>query len=89
MNIKSISKRTLAYMILKVSATLGGGFVVGVEVWQAAAVAAFVGFMEVAEEVKKFSDDKKGMAAAKKAATTSGKKMMDSRKGAMMSYLKK
>jgi|TARA_R110000803_G_scaffold32320_1_gene71301 hypothetical protein len=38
---------------------------------------------------KKFSYDKKGMAAAKKAATTSGKKMMDSRKGAMMSYLKK
>ena len=53
MNIKSISKRTLAYMILKVSATLGGGFVVGVEVWQAAAVAAFVGFMEVAEEVSR------------------------------------
>jgi hypothetical protein len=53
MNIKAISKRTLAYMILKVSATLGGGFVVGVEVWQAAAVAAFVGFMEVAEEVSR------------------------------------
>ena len=53
MNIKSISKRTLAYMVLKVSATLGGGFVVGVEVWQAAAVAAFVGFMEVAEEVSR------------------------------------
>jgi|TARA_R110000744_G_scaffold23225_1_gene58962 hypothetical protein len=38
---------------------------------------------------KKYSYDKKGMAAAKKAATMSGKKMMDSRKGAMMSYLKK
>jgi len=53
MNFKSISKRTLAYMTLEVSGTLGGGFVVGVEVWQAAAVAAFVGFMEVAEEVSR------------------------------------
>ena len=53
MNIKAISKRTLAYMVLNVSGTLGGGFVVGVEVWQAAAVAAFVGFMEVAEEVSR------------------------------------
>jgi len=53
MNIKSISKRTVAYMVLKVSGTLGGGFVVGVEVWQAAAVAAFVGFMEVAEEISR------------------------------------
>ena len=53
MNIKAISKRTFAYVVLKVSATLGGGFVVGVEVWQAAAVAAFVGAMEVAEEVSR------------------------------------
>jgi hypothetical protein len=53
MNLKAISKRTLAYMILKVSATLGGGFVVGVEIWQAAAVAAFVGVMEVAEEISR------------------------------------
>lgn len=53
MNWKSISKRTVAYIVLKVSGTLGGGFVVGVEVWQAAAVAAFVGFMEVAEEVSR------------------------------------
>jgi hypothetical protein len=53
MNIKSISKNTVAYVILKVSATLGGGFVVGVEVWQAAAVAAFVGIMEVAEEISR------------------------------------
>jgi len=52
-NIKSISKRTVAYVVLKVSATLGGGFVVGVEVWQAAAVAAFVGIMEVAEEISR------------------------------------
>lgn len=53
MNIKQLSKRTIAYIVLKVSGTLGGGFVVGVEVWQAAAVAAFVGLMEVAEEVSR------------------------------------
>jgi len=53
MNVRSISKRTISYVILKVSATLGGGFVVGVEVWQAAAVAAFVGIMEVAEEISR------------------------------------
>jgi len=52
-NVKAISKRTVAYVVLKVSATLGGGFVVGVEVWQAAAVAAFVGIMEVAEEISR------------------------------------
>ena len=53
MNLKSISKRTLAYMILKVSGTLGGGFVFGVEVWQAAAMAAFIGFMEISEELSR------------------------------------
>ena len=53
MNIKQLSKRTIAYIVLKVSGTLGGGFVVGVEIWQAAAVAAFVGLMEVAEEVSR------------------------------------
>ena len=52
-NLKSISKRTVAYIILKVSGTLGGGFVMGVEVWQAAAMAAFIGFMEVAEEISR------------------------------------
>lgn len=52
-NLKSISKRTFAYIVLKVSGTLGGGFVMGVEVWQAAAMAAFIGFMEVAEEISR------------------------------------
>lgn len=52
-NVKSISKRTVAYIVLKVSGTLGGGFVMGVEVWQAAAMAAFIGFMEVAEEISR------------------------------------
>jgi len=40
-------------MILKVSGTLGGGFIMGVEVWQAAAMAAFIGFMEVTEELSR------------------------------------
>lgn len=53
MNLISLSKRTVAYIILKVSATLGGGAVIGVEVWQAALLAAFIGFMEVAEEVSR------------------------------------
>lgn len=53
MNIKKITKRTLAYIILKVSGTLGGGFVFGIEVWQAAAMAAFVGIMEVAEQLSR------------------------------------
>jgi len=47
LNIKAITKRTIAYIVLKVSGTLGGGFVMGVEIWQAAAMAAFIGFMEV------------------------------------------
>lgn len=53
MNWKALSKRSIAYVVLKVSGTLGGGFVFGVEVWQAAAMAAFVGLMEIAEEVSR------------------------------------
>jgi hypothetical protein len=53
MNLKSISKRTAAYIILKVSGTLGGGFVFGVEVWQAAAMAAFIGLMDISEELSR------------------------------------
>lgn len=52
-NLKAISKRTVAYIVLKVSGTLGGGFVMGVEIWQAAAMAAFIGLMEVMEEVSR------------------------------------
>jgi hypothetical protein len=52
-NIKAITKRTIAYIILKVSGTLGGGFVMGIEIWQAAAMAAFIGFMEVTEELSR------------------------------------
>tara|TARA_R110000764_G_scaffold172631_1_gene259443 strand:- start:441 stop:644 length:204 start_codon:yes stop_codon:yes gene_type:complete len=39
--------------VLKVSGTLGGGALIGVEVWQAALLAAFIGAMEVAEEVSR------------------------------------
>ena len=53
MNVKRIGKRAIAYIILKVSGTLGGGFVMGVEVWQAAAMAAFIGTMEIAEELSR------------------------------------
>ena len=53
MNIKRIGKRAFAYIVLKVSGTLGGGFVMGVEVWQAAAMAAFIGTMEIAEELSR------------------------------------
>ncbi len=53
MNLKRISKRALAYIILKVSGTLGGGFVFGIEVWQAAAMAAFIGLMEISEELSR------------------------------------
>ena len=52
-NLKSITKRTIAYIVLKVSATLGGGFVMGIEVIQAVVMAAFIGVMEVAEEVSR------------------------------------
>lgn len=53
MNWKSLSKRTVAYIILKVSGTLGGGFIMGIEIWQAAAMAGFIGLMEVMEEVSR------------------------------------
>lgn len=58
MNIERISKRALAYIIMKVSGTLGGGFVFGIEVWQAAAMAAFIGVMEISEELsRKYVED--------------------------------
>jgi hypothetical protein len=53
LNFKNITKRTIAYVVLKVSGTLGGGFAMGIEIWQAAAMAAFIGVMEVAEDVSR------------------------------------
>jgi hypothetical protein len=52
MNIlKIILKRTIALVILKVSAVLAAGSLGGVELWQSALIAAFVGVMEVAESL--------------------------------------
>lgn len=51
--LKVISKRTLALIILRVSGTLAGGSIAGVELWQAAALAAFIGVMDVAESLSR------------------------------------
>lgn len=47
----SILKRTIALVILKVSAVLAAGSIGGVELWKSALIAAFVGIMEVAESL--------------------------------------
>jgi hypothetical protein len=49
--VKVIFKRTIALVILKVSAVLAAGSLGGVELWQSALIAAFVGVMEVAESL--------------------------------------
>lgn len=49
--LKTILKRTVALVILKVSAVLAAGSIGGVELWQSALIAAFVGIMEVAESL--------------------------------------
>lgn len=54
MNIfKSVAKRTIALVILKISGTLAAGSIFGIEIWAAAAMAAFVGIMEVAEDLSR------------------------------------
>lgn len=47
----TILKRTIALVILKVSAVLAAGSIGGVELWKSALIAAFVGIMEVAESL--------------------------------------
>lgn len=47
----TILKRVAALVILKVSGVLAAGSIVGVELWQSAIVASFVGVMEVSEEL--------------------------------------
>ena len=47
----TILKRTVALVILKVSAVLAAGSIGGVELWKSALIAAFVGIMEVAESL--------------------------------------
>lgn len=49
--VKMILKRTIALIILKVSAVLAAGSIGGVELWQSALIAAFVGITEVAESL--------------------------------------
>ena len=49
--IKMILKRTVALVILKVSGVLAAGSIGGVQLWQSALIAAFVGIMEVAESL--------------------------------------
>lgn len=46
-----ILKRTIALVILKVSAVLAAGSIGGIELWKAGLIAAFVGIMEVAESL--------------------------------------
>jgi hypothetical protein len=48
---KTIFKRSIALIILKVSGVLAAGSIGGVELWQSALIAAFVGIMEVAESL--------------------------------------
>lgn len=50
---KIIGKRTFALIILRVSGTLAGGSIAGVELWQAAMLAAFIGVMDVAESLSR------------------------------------
>lgn len=50
---KVIGKRTFALIILRISGTLAGGSIAGVELWQAALLAAFIGVMDVAESLSR------------------------------------
>lgn len=49
----TVAKRTIALIILRVSGTLAGGSIAGVELWQAAMLAAFIGVMDVAETLSR------------------------------------
>lgn len=48
-----VFRRSLALVILRVSGTFAGGSIAGIELWQSAAVAAFLGLMEVAESLSR------------------------------------
>jgi hypothetical protein len=48
-----VFRRTAALIILRVSGTFAGGSIAGVELWQSAAVAAFIGVMDVAENLSR------------------------------------
>ena len=49
--VTKILKRTVALVILKVSGVLAAGSIGGIEIWQSALIASFVGVMEVAESL--------------------------------------
>lgn len=48
-----VFRRTAALVILRISGTFAGGSIAGVELWQSAAVAAFIGVMDVAENLSR------------------------------------
>ncbi len=48
-----IARRTLAVIILKVTGIFVGGSVIGLEVMQAVAMAAFAGVIDVAQELSR------------------------------------
>jgi hypothetical protein len=50
---KKIAGRTVATIVMKVSTTGGGSALLGAEIWLSLALAAWVGVLEVAEEVSK------------------------------------
>lgn len=51
--VKKIFKNTIALIVLKVSGVLAAGSLGGIEIWQSALIASFVGVMEVAEELSR------------------------------------
>lgn len=48
-----VFRRTAALIILRVSGTFAGGSFAGVELWQAGLMAAFIGVMDVAENLSR------------------------------------
>jgi hypothetical protein len=48
-----IARRTLAVIVLKVTGIFVGGAVIGLEVMQAVAMAAFAGIIDVAQELSR------------------------------------
>lgn len=48
-----VLKRMVALIILKVSGTFAAGSIAGIELWQAALMAALVGVMELAEALSR------------------------------------
>lgn len=48
-----IIRRTIAVIVLKVTGVFAGGFGIGLEVWQAAAMAAIAGVIEVAQALSR------------------------------------